>query len=1021
MAIRTVSTLAGWAAAVGLLGGAVSSGMHSHHLAKESRSTAAVPAELVIDDLSVAVHELEHATSNLPSPEALERLTVAYRSWEAAEARARARLAGTFLEEPLALQARRVADWLAAEPETRVARGGAPHVAPRFLVESLSAMEGAGRQMDETEASRRGEASRRAEGWGLAAWGFLLAGALLLVWMVYTRVLRPALPLVDAAQELVQGRPPRAVQSPEAVGAVAAMIHGWNQLVTLHRDVEARQTTEAQQLATTARKVQILDHTRLAILAFSPSGALISCNPGACMLLRYRREELLSHQLQDLMPPGQQALLLEVLRDLEILGAASPTTTEMVRRDGSVVPVEISGARLPASAGEEEAYFLLVEDITEKLKLRERVNQKMDELEEEVAQRTVELSRERDKVAAFLEQAPDMMFELDGRGRITYANTAAVRELGSGRIDDVVGQPALAFLSSEDRHRVLELVRRVPQAASTVQRVDLVGSNGRRVPVEAAVTLVLRDDGSVAGVRVVARSLAERTESERRQQLLLAAMEGTQDGVILTDLDGRIMHANAAATRMSGRAAGELVGMLQYELAGATPESQAVERRMLRELLAGGEWSGESTRWPSTDKPVPVSINAAVIRDAQRMPMAVVTVQRDLSEERARQAREQAFRDSLMRSEKLSALGELIAGVAHELNNPLGAVIGYAQLLAMGEITPQAQEDCTKLVGAAERCRRIVHNLLTFARKHKPERRLWDLNQVVKDAVALLEYEFSVTNISIELELDPELPLLSLDGHQIQQVLVNLLKNSEQAIHELRPAGRIRIRTQRKEGEVVLTFQDDGPGIPKEIQTKVFDPFFTTKEVGKGTGLGLSITFGIIKEHGGNIRMDQGELAGACFVVTLPVVTQEIIPEADTPIQPPLPAVEGQKILVVDDEEPIRAVVRRVLSRSHHQVDTAANADEALMKLATTQYDCILCDQHMPGGRGTDLLDRIWSLQPAMRQRSILITGDTVDPETQAYADRNGVRFCPKPFDLSSLETTVREVLSGHEATPATT
>jgi len=738
------------------------------------------------------------------------------------------------------------------------------------------------------------------------------------------------------------------------------------------------------------------------------------------MLLRFRREELLNLTIKQLIPEGFHDLLREYVRDLEIQGTLAASQAELRRRDFTTVAVELTGARIPGEEGDPDTYFLLAEDLTEKLKLREKLDQKMDELELEVVARTQELSRERDKVTAFLEQAPDMMLELDALGRVTFANRAACTELGVP-LADLVGRPAASFLSSEERTRITGETPRIVEQDGAVLKLDVIGAHGRRIPIEAAATLVRDEQGVATGARLVCRSLVERNEADRRQALLLAAMEGTQDGVIITALDGNIMHVNAAAACTSGSTGHELLGKRLFDLCGTTPEAQSAERRLFGEVLTNGASTGESTRWRDAHTPVPVSVTSALIRDHHRMPMAVVTIQRDLSDERARQKRDQAFRESLVRTEKLSALGELIAGVAHELNNPLGAVLGFAQLIGMGDVSSETQDDVNKLVHAAERCRRIVNNLLTFARKHRPERRPTDLNQVIRDAVALVEYEFNVTNIAIEVTLDPTLPPLSLDGHQVQQVLVNLLKNSEQAIHAARPSGKIAITTSVRNQEVCLCFEDDGPGIPKDLQSKVFDPFFTTKEVGQGTGLGLSITFGIVREHGGNIRVDRGTLPGACFLVTFPAVmpaeTMDHEQAQSTGSQSEPERIMGQRILVVDDEEPIRSVVARVMSLSNHHVDVAPNAVAALELLQHHRYDVILCDQHMPGQSGTELLDRFWSMQPEMRTRTILITGDTVDPDTQAYAERNGVRFHPKPFDLGALDQEVQSVLRENLAT----
>jgi len=234
----------------------------------------------------------------------------------------------------------------------------------------------------------------------------------------------------------------------------------------------------------------------------------------------------------------------------------------------------------------------------------------------------------------------------------------------------------------------------------------------------------------------------------------------------------------------------------------------------------------------------------------------------------------QEMQDRLIQSEKLSAIGEMIAGVAHEINNPLTAVIGYSQLLQMQSMDQDAQihEDLGQILEAGMRMKRIVANLLDFSRQHQPQKEYVDINQVISTSLALRMNELTNNNIEVQADLISDLPWTLADRHQLQQVFVNIINNAQQAIVEEGGAGVLAVSTQRQRNNTILIrFQDSGPGIPEEIMNRIFDPFFTTKEVGKGTGLGLSVSYGIVNEHQGRIWAESEDGQGATFLIDLPI------------------------------------------------------------------------------------------------------------------------------------------------------
>ena len=370
----------------------------------------------------------------------------------------------------------------------------------------------------------------------------------------------------------------------------------------------------------------------------------------------------------------------------------------------------------------------------------------------------------------------------------------------------------------------------------------------------------------------------------------------------------------------------------------------------------------------------------------------------------------------LIQSEKLSGIGEFVAGVAHELNNPLTSVMGFSELLAaQADGNPQQKRHLDMIHKSALRCQKIVQSLLSFARRHQPERKLVCVNSLVEAAAEILHYQLRTNNIEIITQLQPQLPEATVDPHQLQQVFLNLINNARQAIEAHQPKGWIRIITAAVGENVRVIFQDSGPGIAPENLSKLFDPFFTTKEVGKGTGLGLSLCYGIIKEHGGTIKASSPRGEGATFVIELPI-THAAAP-AETPRQPvpdvvnPLEGV-GKKVIVIDDEEPILHMMRDALTGQGYQVDLATNGEVALQHMQQRAYDIALCDWKMPGLNGRQVYDRVRASNPKLSDRMIFMTGDVINECTQKFLREGNKIYLTKPFSLGDFRAAINQALT---------
>jgi signal transduction histidine kinase len=370
----------------------------------------------------------------------------------------------------------------------------------------------------------------------------------------------------------------------------------------------------------------------------------------------------------------------------------------------------------------------------------------------------------------------------------------------------------------------------------------------------------------------------------------------------------------------------------------------------------------------------------------------------------------------LVQSEKLSGIGEFVAGVAHELNNPLTAVMGFSELLERADSDPGHKRYLEMIRKSAHRCQKIVQSLLSFARRHQPERKLSSVNELVENAVDFLQYQLRTSNIEVITQFASNLPKTMVDPHQVQQVFLNLINNGRQAIEANQPSGIIRITTQTCGLNVRITFQDNGPGIPEGNLSKVFDPFFTTKEVGKGTGLGLSLCYGIIKEHGGaiNVRSEPGQ--GATFTIDLPLAVGEELPAEKPGPSLPQPANTreglGKKVLVIDDEEAILNMVSDTLSEHGYQVDTARDGEAGLQQLGRTNYDLTLCDWKMPGLSGEQVYERLQATNPALSERMIFITGDVINDKAQNFLRERKKVCLAKPFSLVEFRAAIGKALA---------
>lgn len=396
--------------------------------------------------------------------------------------------------------------------------------------------------------------------------------------------------------------------------------------------------------------------------------------------------------------------------------------------------------------------------------------------------------------------------------------------------------------------------------------------------------------------------------------------------------------------------------------------------------------------------------------------------------------RERRMQQELVQAEKMASLGKLVAGMAHEINNPLTAVLGHAQLLSLSqEITdPGDKSSLEAILNESKRVADLVKDLLSFSRKEVSQRSVVGLNDLIRSSVKLVKYDLGLHNINLELHLSNANYPVEVNPSQITQVLVNMILNAEHAVSEHRPSdGWIRISIERHGECLLIRLADNGVGMREEVIKQIFDPFFTTKPLGRGTGLGLSIAYTIVEAHGGNLRVESTPLRGSTFTIELPMAHPELkrggtVFPLTAPYLDPAAAMgnalqaanaaksarpSGSSILVVDNESQILNSISTCLRKAGYSTDVTTDGASAFEMATHGRYDLILCDVRMPGVDGIQLYLMLHDHRPEVAENFIFMSGDTVDTSALNFVEGTERPFLAKPFTLSSMLDVVREQL----------
>ena len=603
-----------------------------------------------------------------------------------------------------------------------------------------------------------------------------------------------------------------------------------------------------------------------------------------------------------------------------------------------------------------------------------------------------------------------------------------VQDIETGAIVDVNAKACAMFGYTREQFRNIGVgtldASECPYAKEDVMALVARAAAGEEVQVEWHSR---RKDGTprwheVFGKRVtiggreriltLARDITARRSAEAAlrasEEQYHAMFNASIDGLALWNAQGEVVYTNPALWRM--------YGYTDSELSDGQWSGPSYRADFLRSVGAGLSLHSEITERRRDGSSFEVEVHGVPMQ-YQGKPH-VLTIARDITEKK-RSAEELARqRESLHQREKLAALGSLLAGVAHELNNPLSVVVARAVLLEeQGD--PATQSAAIKIRTAAERCARIVRTFLAMARQQQPQRGPVAINDVILAALDIASYAIRTSSIELTLELSKGMPLIDADADQLHQVMLNLIINAQQSLQEHPMPRRLRVTScfDYISNMVSIAVADNGPGIPEHLRKRIFEPYFTTKPMGVGTGVGLAVSLGIVEAHGGTLAATCPLDGGAVFMIRLPAGEGEV--PCEDAVQD-VKATPGQRtILIVDDEADVRETLTEILASDRHRVVSVASGREALERLSVERYDVILTDVRMPDLDGQSLYKLIAERWPRQAGRVVFVTGDTLASALRDFVSQSGRPVIEKPFLPSDVRRVVDELVTEADGGPA--
>ncbi|MFC1925975.1 PAS domain S-box protein, partial [Chloroflexota bacterium] len=549
------------------------------------------------------------------------------------------------------------------------------------------------------------------------------------------------------------------------------------------------------------------------------------------------------------------------MKNMEIaleVGQSGLVGYNLLRKDGSEFPGELSASVIRDMAGNPINFIAVVRDITE----RKRIEERLQESEQQYR--------------LLADNVTDVIWTMDLELNLTYISPSVTRQRGyeveealSESLADIL-TPASLKAATEALGEGLVWINTGDGDLDRMSNVELEmrHKDGSTIWTETTANILFDQDGVAVGLVGISRDITERRRAEdflrESEEKLRLIYESVPEGIIITDLEGKILDINDGLMHMRGCDTKEdIIGMSCYELFAERDRVRVLEMR--QDLVKTG--SSEACRYSFMTKDgseFPVTFSAAVMRDASGQSAGIVAIGVDMTQQ-------QKMQEQLILANRLASVGQLAAGIAHEINNPLTGVIGVSRLLIEKDLSDEIRGEVEIIENEARRAANIVDGLRTFAQDKGARKVPVDINGIIQEVLQLRSHEQRASNIKVDERYAFGLPYITASGAQMRQVIVSLIINAEQAIVEAHGRGKLTVTTEEAGDMVRVAISDDGPGISPESMKNLFTPFFTTKGVGKGTGLGLSICHGIVTEHGGTLTAESEPGRGATFIIELPV------------------------------------------------------------------------------------------------------------------------------------------------------
>lgn len=614
------------------------------------------------------------------------------------------------------------------------------------------------------------------------------------------------------------------------------------------------------------------------------------------------------------------------------------------------------------------------------------------------------LTESRDFLEAIITTMSDGLSIVNTWGEYQYINPAMSRITGY-ELDEVVGEnlenPRPYWPDDQEEYLMQMFARTLEGNLDSFETICL-RKDGERFPVLVSPWWIYDGEGNPKTYCAIVRDI---TEVKRAEEALRASeerfrsiFESSKDGIYLTSVEGTILNVNNALCDMLGYSMKELLSIDAVSLY----DSKKSRERFQNDIGEKGFLTDYTLVLKKKDGTIiECEESATMIHDGDGNVIGYQGIIRDVTERRKMEER-------LAQAERLSSMGGMLSGIAHELNNPITSIKGHADLLKKKAVDPYSQKKADTISKESDRCSKIVKGLLTFSRKHRPERRPIDINEIITDSIAVLRTQLKKSDITISTDLSDEIPSTVGDGVQLQQVFVNVITNAQDAMKSKKEK-ILTVQSRVSSEHIIVAFSDTGTGIDKRIRKKIFDPFFTTKETGMGTGLGLSIAYGIIHEHGGKIEVENNSDGGAVFTVELPVVPPDTKPTPRSGSYVGMP--RHASVLVVEPDEHLRSLLEESLHDAGYRVTTTGDGSEAKKFLKKDSFDTVVSSIKVPGVSGKALYTYLKKHDVSTARRMVFITADVISEEAERFLKEIEGRYLAKPFPTEDLLRMLSRVL----------